>query len=130
MLKAFLILIGCQLIGELLQKAFELPVPGPVIGMLLLTAGLVIRDRRAKPKAVKGALEHLSHTLISWMGLFFVPAGAGLIAQLGLLRQEWIPILGAVVGSTVLCIAATGLTMHFTSSFARAPAKPKLKNLP
>ena len=34
---AMLILVGCQLLGELLRTTFHLPVPGPVIGMFLLT---------------------------------------------------------------------------------------------
>jgi holin-like protein len=130
MLNACLILISCQLIGELLREAFHLPVPGTVIGMFLLAAGLVLSDRGAEPKGMRGALERLSHTLISWMGLFFVPAGAGLIAQLNLLKQGWLPILSAVVGSTVLSIAATGLTMHFTSSPARVSLNPKREDQP
>jgi len=38
MLTAFLYLIGCQLIGELIREMFHLPIPGPVIGMFLLAA--------------------------------------------------------------------------------------------
>jgi len=35
-----------QLIGEVIALAFKLPIPGPVIGMLLLFLTLVARGKR------------------------------------------------------------------------------------
>jgi holin-like protein len=116
MLTGFLILMVFELLGELLQAAFQMPVPGPVIGMFLLAAGLIITEKSSAP-AVTAALENLkrlSHFLLSWMGLFFIPAGAGLLAERDLLAREWLPILAAVTGSTIVSILATGLVMHFS----------------
>ncbi len=110
MLLAILTLMGCQLIGEALRDAFDLPVPGPVIGMFLLAAILVIRGRRSNP--VPPALAATADTLISHMGLLFVPAGVGIIAEAGLLRQQWLPIVAALVGSTMLSLAVTGSVLH------------------
>ena len=110
MLSAIAILMGCQLAGEVLRDALSLPVPGPVIGMFLLAAILVARRKRAEP--IPRALAASSEALISCMGLLFVPAGVGLIAEVLVLRQEWLPILAAVVGSTLLSLAATGAVMH------------------
>ncbi len=112
MLTAFLCLIGCQLAGEILRQAFHLPIPGPVIGMFLLAGGLALRGRRSG-RAVPAALERSSETLIANMGLLFVPAGVGIITEIGLLRQQWLPIIAAVLGSTILSIAVTGLVMHW-----------------
>lgn len=53
------------------------------------------------------------------MGLLFVPAGVGIIAEFGLVRKEWLPIAAALVGSTVLSIAATGLVMHWITRSAQ-----------
>jgi len=33
MIAAFLVLIACELVGEVVREAFSLPIPGPVIGM-------------------------------------------------------------------------------------------------
>ena len=44
MLNAVMILIASQFTGELLEKMLHLPVPGPVIGMFLLAAALVLAD--------------------------------------------------------------------------------------
>ena len=110
MLLAILTLMGCQLIGEALRNAFSLPVPGPVIGMFLLAAILVIRGRRSNP--VPPALVATADTLISHMGLLFVPAGVGIIAEASLLQQQWMPIVAALVGSTMLSLAVTGFVLH------------------
>jgi holin-like protein len=114
MLTALLSLIGCQLIGELIRDACHLPIPGPVLGMFLLAAALVFHDRRRKPGAddARASLEQAAETLIAHMGLFFVPAGVGIIAEAGLLRQEWLPIVAALFGSTLLSIAVTGMVMQ------------------
>ena len=42
MLESIAILLLCQLIGELIVIFLNIPVPGPVIGMILLFIGLVI----------------------------------------------------------------------------------------
>ena len=39
------------------------------------------------------------------MGIFFVPAGVGLITQLDLIRDYWIAIVLSMVLSTVLVLA-------------------------
>jgi holin-like protein len=113
MLIAFLYLIGCQLIGELVREVTGLPIPGPVIGMFLLAAMLVIGGGKDSDP-VPCDLERTAGTLIHLMGLLFVPAGVGIIAEAPLLREEWLPILAALLGSTVLSIAVTGAVMHWT----------------
>src|SRR5436305_180718 len=55
-LVAFLVLIGCQLVGELLRNALHLPLPGAVIGMLLYAAALAGgHARRLYQRAVAAA---------------------------------------------------------------------------
>ncbi len=116
MLLAILALMGCQLIGEGLRDALGLPIPGPVIGMFLLAAILACRGRR--PGAAPSALETTAETLISYMGLLFVPAGVGIIAEASLLGQQWMPIVAAVIGSTVLSLAVTGFVMNRAMSWS------------
>ena len=112
MLLAVLALMGCQLIGEGLRDAFSLPVPGPVIGMFLLA--MVLTCRRKRPSPAAAALDATAETVISYMGLLFVPAGVGIIAEIPLLGQQWMPIVVAVIGSTMLSLAVTGYVMHRT----------------
>jgi holin-like protein len=92
-----------------------LPVPGPVIGMSILAAALAFRKEGAGPRSpITDSLEHTAETLIRHMGLLFVPAGVGLIAEIGVLRSEWLPIAAGLIGSTLLSLAVTGLVMHWS----------------
>jgi len=43
MLEALTLILTCQLIGEVMVLVSGLPVPGPVLGMLLLLAWLFLR---------------------------------------------------------------------------------------
>ena len=126
---AFAILIGLQLVGELLRQTLHLPLPGPLIGMVLLTMVLVARGSAgaAAEQAVPPPLLKAANGLIANMGLLFVPAGVGIIAELGVLRREWLAILAGLFVSTVLGLAVTGLVMHHVSrvSGARRHAVPE-----
>ncbi|GAA4501723.1 CidA/LrgA family protein [Gluconacetobacter tumulicola] len=109
-----LILVGCQLLGELLRATFQLPIPGPVIGMFLLALALGLRARRTGNDSTPAPLKPAAEGLIANMGLLFVPAGVGIIAEAGVIRKEWLPILVAVAGSTILSLIVTALVMHWT----------------
>jgi holin-like protein len=122
MLTAILCLIGCQLIGETVREVFHLPIPGPVIGMFLLAAILALRGGKADG-AIAASLGRAADVLISHMGLLFVPAGVGIIAEAGLLRQQWLSIVAALLGSTVLSIAVTGLVMYWVTRWSDSADK-------
>jgi putative effector of murein hydrolase LrgA (UPF0299 family) len=117
MLKVFAILLGCQLAGEFLHRIFSLWVPGPVIGMFLL-ALLLLR----KPSALSEPLVSTTRVLLQCLGLFFVPAGVGVIGNFNLIGREWIPILVGLVGSTFLSLFVTAYVMHRISSPSRVTA--------
>ena len=98
MLHGFLVLIGCQLAGEIIVGLTGLTVPGPVMGMALLFLGLFIRGN------VPEALNTAGENLLKYIGLLFVPAGAGISMFLELIAEEWDVILIASVGSTILTL--------------------------
>ena len=83
-------------LGELAVYFTGIPVPSSIIGMLLLTL------------ALKLDIVKLASFLVHNLGFFFVPAGVGLMKCLGLLTQQWLPIVGASIGSTIVIIAVTG----------------------
>jgi holin-like protein len=106
MLTALTILLVYQLVGEIVVVALQLPIPGPVIGMALLFVTLVARGQVAPGlrDTASGLLRHLS--------LLFVPAGVGVMAHLGRLSTEWLPITASLVVSTLVTIAVTALVMR------------------
>ncbi|MEG9433135.1 CidA/LrgA family protein [Terriglobus sp. ADX1] len=107
-LRSFLILLAAQLAGEAVHRALHLPLPGPVLGMALLATILLLRKREPDT-----ALVQTSNGLLRWLGLLFIPAGAGVVANLDLLRSAWLPITVALLLSTAFTVAATALVMQW-----------------
>jgi holin-like protein len=118
MLGAILTLLGFELIGELVRSALHLPIPGPVVGMILLAVVLAVQARKKPPSELPEVtpLDTTAGVLLRHMGLLFIPAGVGIVAEADLLREEWLPIVGGLLGSTILSLAVTGFVMHRLSS--------------
>jgi holin-like protein len=112
MLAYLTLIFGCQLIGELIALATGWPIPGPVIGMALLFAGLLAKGN------VPADLGGVADGLISNLSLLFVPAGVGVMQHARLIGTELLPISVALVASTVLAIAVTGGVMAWLGSDA------------
>jgi holin-like protein len=127
---ALTILVGAQLAGEVLRRLLHLPLPGPVIGMFILAVALVNRARGSRAATQTGptSLEKTATVLISNMGLMFVPAGVGIVAELGVLRSEWLPIVAGVLVSTVLGLIVTGVVMHRITGRPERDAKKTLSS--
>ena len=121
MLGTFTILLLCQLVGELIARLGHLPVPGPVLGMLLLFICLCIRGR------VPDSMRETSGGLLRNLSLLFVPAGVGVMLHLPRLADEALPITASLVISTLLGIVVTGLIMSRLTrprGPAAAPSQP------
>jgi len=106
MLNYLTLIFACQLAGEAFVAATGIPVPGPVMGMALLFAGLAIKGSIPKD------LDTVSGALLNNLSLLFVPAGTGIMVHLGLLAGDGIAVSVALVVSTVATIAVTGLVMQ------------------
>lgn len=110
---AFLLLL--QALGEALARGFGLPLPGPVLGLVLLLAALRVPALRAPVAAAADAL--LAH-----LSLLFVPVGVGVITHLAVLSQYGFKLLVAIVLSTWIGMAVTALVLR--ALLARSPETP------
>lgn len=117
MLANLTLLLLCQLAGEVIARLADLPVPGPVLGMVILFTGLMLKGELPEglERTAGGLLEHLS--------LLFVPAGVGVMTHLSLVRAEWAPITVALLASTVITIAVTALVMRALERLGGGGAK-------
>lgn len=104
MIRGFAILFSLQAVGELLSQWLELPLPGSVVGMMLMLAGL--RAGLIQLQWVSDAASLLLNNLT----MLFVPAGVGVMVYFDLIEQQWLPLLVATVVSTLAVLAVTGLT--------------------
>ena len=110
MIEGFVVLLACQLAGETLARLLALPVPGPVLGMALLLAGLMWRGRRRPevPQIVGDAADGLLRNL----SLLFVPAAVGIVQYFGLVADHALAIAAAIAVSTVATLAVTAIVFE------------------
>ena len=104
-LQGISLLLIYQLGGELSVSLLDIPVPGPVIGMVMLFFTLVVRGSSTK------SLDSSSSALLSHLSLLFVPAGVGIMVHFDRIVNEWQAISTALILSTIITMAATALIM-------------------
>lgn len=106
LLRQSCIILGIYFLGELLQFAFHLTVPGSVLGMLILLiclcSGLIKLDM----------IEDVSNFLLDHLAFFFLPAGVGLISSFSVLKGNWTAIIIVSIISTILILSITGLLVQ------------------
>jgi holin-like protein len=105
MLKAFALLLVCQLLGESFSRGTGFPVPGPVVGLMLLLVALMLAQRIGAvdlSQIDETPLGKLSASLLALLGLLFVPAGVGVVQKLNVLGSHAVAIITALVVSTII----------------------------
>jgi len=107
MLYAITTLFLCQLAGELLVQWLGLPIPGPLIGMLLLFVALLVRGR--VPEALGETAGHLLRNLM----LLFIPAVTGVMLHFERVGREWLPFLAAGIVGAAFTMTVTALTLRW-----------------
>jgi len=98
-------ILACQLAGEFIVTSLNIPIPGPVVGMLSLFVFLLIRGE------VPGQLAQVADALLRNLSLLFVPAGVGVMLHFELLGADAVPLSVALLVSTLATIAVTALIM-------------------
>ncbi|HUH10565.1 MAG TPA: CidA/LrgA family protein [Brevundimonas sp.] len=106
MIGAIALLLVCQLVGEVIHRLTGLPLPGAVIGMVLLLAWLAFVPRE------RLTLTQVTGWLTAHLSIMFVPAAVGLMEEGAILSRYGLGILVAVVVSTLLTLAVTALVFR------------------
>ena len=113
----FAVVLVCLAAGGAVAPLLPVRLPGALVGMVMLAALLAAhRGRVAVAAGEAGAL------LLRRYALFFVPAGVGVMTGAGALRAAWPAVVAALLVSSLLALAVTGLTMRLLlGSRASAP---------
>ena len=106
MIESLTILLLAQLAGEVIVRSIGVPVPGPVIGLVLLALFMAWRG-------IPAALHETALGLLRNLSLLFVPAGVGVIRQIDVLAGNWLTLSVALVVSTLATLAVTALTFSW-----------------
>ncbi|MCD7108248.1 CidA/LrgA family protein [Rhizobium sp. DKSPLA3] len=118
-------LLGFQLVGEALSYATGGQIPGPVIGLALLALFLLATRRLSAAAAMEQSTGKVADGLLANLGILFVPAGVGIIQHLDLVMSLGLPILAAILVSTVVTLVVTvwafTLAKHLEQRWRRKP---------
>jgi holin-like protein len=128
MIASLSLILFCQLIGEVIVRGLNLPMPGPVLGLVLLLVLLLARDRfavLARGPLQGDGVESASRGLLAHLSLLFVPAGVGVVQKLDLLAEHGIAILAILAASVVITLLVTVATFLVASRLlARGQEEP------
>lgn len=102
-----IIILGIYLIGELISKSFSLPLPGNIIGMIILLILLCTKVIKVEK------VESISTFFLDHLSFFFIPAGVGLISSFDSVKNSLLYILILCLITTALVIISTGLIVQF-----------------
>ena len=99
-------LLVFQSIGEVLSRGFSLPLPGPVLGLILLVPAL-------RFALVREPVAECANFLLSHLSLLFIPVGVGVMTHLALLSQYGGRMLVVIALSTWIGLAVTALVLYW-----------------
>ena len=97
------ILCGLSVLSDFLVAQFSLPLPGSVVGIILLFGLLQLGILRLE------WIECGANLLLAELLLFFIPSAVGVVQYRTLLLSHGIAILIVVVTGSVVIMASSGL---------------------
>lgn len=99
-------LVLCQLLGTALNVLLIPILPGPIIGMLLLFAFLLLRGEVGEP------LRLASGSLLKYLPLLLVPPAVGVMVYAEEIYADFWAIAGALLLSLLISIVFAGWLMQ------------------
>ncbi|MCO6017522.1 CidA/LrgA family protein [Carnobacterium divergens] len=104
--KQLLYILSFSFLGEVLSKVFTLPIPGSVIGMLLLFLALQFKVLKVKDVETVGGF------LLGNLSILFLPAGVGIMVYFPVIKDTWWLLLIISLLTTAFTIGFVGLIVQ------------------
>lgn len=108
--RELLIILSVYFLGEFLSKALKLPIPGNILGMLILLTLLLTNIVKVNQ------VEKVSNFFLDHLSFFFIPAGVGLITSVAVIKDSWYKLLVVCVLTTIIVIISTGTIVQYLSN--------------
>ena len=113
MLKSLFIIFFYQLLGEAIQKIFEINIPGPVIGLILLLLSFIIFSKKlTHSKKIIKEISVTSNQIINYLSLLFVPIGVGVVMHVNYLGDNLFKIFSIIIIATLATLVFTAFVME------------------
>ncbi|WP_160673452.1 CidA/LrgA family protein [Clostridium sp. C8-1-8] len=111
--RELLLILVIFFIGEFISKTLSLPIPGNIVGMILLLVLLLT-------KVIKlSYVETVANFFLDHLSFFFIPAGVGLLTSMDVLKSAWGRILLVCIISTIIMIAVTGFVIQLMTKLMK-----------
>ena len=124
MLRSLFIIFFYQLLGEAIQKFFEINIPGPVIGLILLLLTFIFFSKKfTQSKKIIKEISIISHQIINYLSLLFVPIGVGVVMHINYLGDNLFTIFSIIIIGTLATLVFTAIVMEKTINFEKKNGK-------
>ncbi|MDA7689079.1 CidA/LrgA family protein [Candidatus Pelagibacter sp.] len=124
MLKSLFIIFFYQLLGEAIQKFFEINIPGPVIGLILLLLTFIFFSKKfTQSKKIIKEISTISHQIINYLSLLFVPIGVGVVMHINYLGDNLFTIFSIIIIGTLASLVFTAFIMEKIINFEKKNGK-------
>ena len=117
-----IIILGIYLIGELISKFFKLPLPGNIIGLIILLTLLCTNIIKVEK------VETVSTFFLDHLAFFFIPAGVGLLSSFDTIKSSLVSILILCLITTAIVIVCTGIIVQYIIGIQTKKAKKGFEN--
>lgn len=115
-------LFGFQLAGEITVRLLQLPIPGPIVGLLLLFAFLRARlalDFRDASAIEATAVAQVTDPMLRNLAILFVPSGVGVLQYADLFLRHGPAVVIVLVMSTLATLGVTAVVFATMQCLAR-----------
>ena len=101
-----IIIFGIYLLGVLIADVTRLPIPGNVIGMLILFLLLCFKVIKVEQ------ISTISNFFLDHLAFFLIPAWVGLISSFSVIKNIWLQLLIVCFVTTAITMICTGLVVQ------------------
>ena len=101
-----IIIFGIYLLGVLITDITGVPIPGNVIGMVILFLLLYLKVIKVEQ------ISTISNFFLEHLAFFFIPAGVGLISSFEVIKDIWLQLLIVCFVTTAITMICTGLVVQ------------------
>ncbi len=124
MIRGLVQILLFQGLGEIISKVLGLPVPGPVIGLILLLIFLLVRGR------IDPDLDLVASGFAQHLGVLFIPAAVGVVMFAPQLASYGFTIGMILIASVTLAVAVTSLLLKWLTRKDRPPGEEVREYVP
>ncbi len=122
--RQFFYILLCSFIGELIKSLLGLPIPGSVVGMIILFIALESKILKIEDVKEAGAW------LLGNLTILFVPAGVGVMVSFSALKDIWyilalVSLMVTAISMGVVGVIVQKIKRRFEGSYLDIDDKAK-----